>query len=164
MEFLGHKVFMEEQLCKNTHNKYRIKIHNDIIQKTDKINYNKNGKITWFYTLNGKRIIDRIENNSTLSINTMTIGETIFDSENGLYECKFDIGKCHVDFGIGMHTVNNCDFMGYDHAIYFIKCNNDPSYPDANIEFNDSYISLSILLKEKSFRDSDIMKIHINYY
>ena len=51
MEFLGHKVFIEEQLCKNTHNKYRITIDNDIIQKTDKINYNKNGKITWFYTL-----------------------------------------------------------------------------------------------------------------
>ena len=94
----------------------------------------------------------------------MTIGETIFDSENGLYECKFDIDKCHVGFGIGMYTVNNCDFMGYDHAIYFIKCDNDPSYPNTNMEFNDdSHISLSILLKEKSFKDSDIMKININF-
>lgn len=94
----------------------------------------------------------------------MTIGETTYDKQNGTYSCKFDIDKCHVNFGIGMQTVSNCDFMGYDRAIYFVKCDNDPTYPNANIEFDEnSVISLFISLKKMSFDDEDILKIHFNY-
>jgi hypothetical protein len=146
--------------CNNT---YNICV-NDIVN----VKNPKSGNLVWYYTKNdekekNQKIPMNIEKKSKFTMNLFTVGETHFNSETSEYECKLHIEKLHKDFGIGMVTAKNCDFMGYANITYFAICENDNGYPKGYLEVdhNTSKFNLEVQILPE-YKDLDL-RIHIRY-
>ncbi len=112
-----------------------------------------------------KKIIENIEKSSHFMISKVDVGNTEFDELTSTYSCSLCVEKLHYDFENSkacMIKGDECDFIGFDKVMYYVKCKCSETY-FGNIEINEKSIIWLCVLTFENFNENDDIKIHIDY-
>lgn len=161
------EIILESSVKKNC-NKHitKLKFTKKIIDKMTG-NVGKMGKLIWYYTNNGKTILDKIEIKNIVSLSFVDVStkEHEFDEKTGIYSCPWFFDKVNVNFNpkdVGMTTINKCDYMGFENCIYFVKCNSCDNFYGNGELTQDTSLDLNIDFDDK-IHDFNKLKIHFDY-